>query len=118
SGPAVIEIEDAEPVASPASSPATPVAAVVDPAEMLADELKSAADALAACLSAGDVEMVVRLAGERYLGQLFGSSVPMPREEYIALAQALTPVPTRITQLEAITLVKRGHATALVTHVV
>ena len=117
-GSSAIEIADAESVASPESSPGTPVAVVVDPAKMLADELTAAADALAACLSAGDVEMVVRLAGERYLGQLFGSSVPMPREEYIALAQALTPVPTRIVQLEAVTQIKRGHVTALVTHVV
>jgi hypothetical protein len=116
--PAVIEVEGDRSDDRAERQDATPAAGQAHSDEALAEELTAASDALAACLSAGDVEMVVQLAGERYLGQMFGSSVPMSREEYIAIAHALTPVPTRIVELDAVTLVKRGEATALVTHVV
>jgi hypothetical protein len=117
-GSTVIEIEGDETSRSEEGTAATPVPDETDDAEALVHDLTAASDALAACLSAGEVEMVVQLAGERYLGQLFGSSVPMSREEYLALAGVLTPVPTQIVRLEAVTLVKHGQATALVTHVV
>jgi hypothetical protein len=61
---------------------------------------------------------VTQLASERYLGQLFGSSVPFSREEYLALASELTPIPTRIVAVEDVTLSADDRATALVTQVV
>lgn len=115
--PGVIQIENqrATPVASPA---ATPIAGTADAAATLEGELMAVSEALAACLTAGDVETVVQLAGERYLGQLFGSSVPMAKEEYVALAGELTPLSTRIVGLDQVTPIEEGRATANVIHVV
>ena len=80
----------------PPSPPvATPVQPAADPAELLAEELTAVAESLAACLSTGDAETVTQLAAERYLGQLFGSSVPFSRDEYVAIASELTPIPVR-----------------------
>ena len=116
-GTGVIEIEGQS--ATPATSPAaTPIAPATDPAATLESELMAVSEALAACLSEGDVETVVQLAGERYLGQLFGSSVPMAQEEYRALAGELTPLPTRIVGLDQVTPAEDGRATAIVIHVV
>ena len=87
----IIQIEgEAEPAAATAvSAPvATPVQPAADPAELLAEELTGVAESLAACLSTGDAETVTQLAAERYLGQLFGSSVPFSRDEYVAIASS------------------------------
>ncbi|MFN8592820.1 MAG: hypothetical protein U0031_15275 [Thermomicrobiales bacterium] len=115
-GSNAIEVEGG--TASPVASPPVVTAAPVDPARTLDGDLTAVAEALAACLSAGDAKMVTALAGERYLGQLFGSSVPMSSQEYESIAEELTPVPTRIIDLEEVTPVDSSHATALVTHVV
>ena len=64
--------------------------------QLLTEELTAVAESLAACLSEGDAETVTELAAERYLGQLFGSSVPFSRDDYVAIASELTPIPTRI----------------------
>ena len=112
---AVIEIADDE---TPAGVKATPAAARTDPQALLNSELTAVSEALADCLTAGDVQQVVKLAGERYLGQLFGSSVPMSAEEFVTLASPLTPVPTHVVSLAAVTAVDRNQATATVTHVV
>ncbi|MGH2615421.1 MAG: hypothetical protein ACRDJC_09300 [Thermomicrobiales bacterium] len=119
-GAAIIQVEGEEDaVATPVSSPAaTPVAPAPDPVALLTGELTAVAEALAACLSAGDAEMVTQLAGERYLGQLFGGSVPLPKEEYIAIAQQLTPIPTRIVAVDDVAQAADDQATALVSHVV
>jgi hypothetical protein len=120
----VIQIEGgADAVATPAGSAATPVATasaspVGDSAEMLTGELTAISESLAACLSQGDVETVVQLAGERYLGQLFGSSVPLPAEEYLTIARDLTPVPTRIVSVEEVAANGEDRATAVVTQIV
>jgi uncharacterized cupredoxin-like copper-binding protein len=117
----IIQIEgEAEPAAATAvSAPvATPVQPAADPAELLAEELTGVAESLAACLSAGDAETVTQLAAERYLGQLFGSSVPFSRDEYVAIASELTPIPVRIVSLEEVTPSGDDRATALVTQVV
>jgi hypothetical protein len=105
--------------ATPASLPAaSPVADTTDAAEALTAELTAVSEALAACLSEGDAKSVAELAGERYLGQLFGSSVPLSKESYIAVATGLTPVPTRIVAVEEVTPVSPERATAVVTQVV
>jgi uncharacterized cupredoxin-like copper-binding protein len=120
-GSSIIEIEGAdEPgAATPVSvREATPVQPAPDPVELLGEELTAVAESLAACLSTGDAETVTELAAERYLGQLFGSSVPFSRDEYVAIASELTPVPTRIVSLEDVTLSDDDRATALVTQVV
>ena len=103
------------PLATPA---ATPVQPTPDPVEVLAEELTAVSESLAACLSEGDAETVTELAAERYLGQLFGSSVPFSREDYLAIASELTPIPTRIVSLEDVTRSGDDRATALVTQIV
>jgi uncharacterized cupredoxin-like copper-binding protein len=83
----------------------------------LSEELTAVTESLAACLSAGDAETVTQLAAERYLGQLFGSSVPFSRDEYVAIASQLTPIPTRIIGVEDATRSGDNRATAVVTQV-
>jgi hypothetical protein len=119
-GSSIIQVEgEAAPAATAISAPvATPVQPAPDPVALLAEELTAVAESLAACLSAGDVEAVTQLATERYLGQLFGSSVPFSKDEYVAIASELTPVPVRIVSLEDVTPDGDDRATALVTQVV
>ena len=120
-GSSIIQVEDgAEPAAATAvSTPAaTPVQPAPDPVALLAEELTAVAESLAACLTEGDAEAVTQLAAERYLGQLFGSSVPFSRDEYVAIASGLTPIPVRIVSLEEVTPAGDDRATALVTQVV
>jgi hypothetical protein len=103
----------------PTSPQATPVAELPpDPVALLRDELTAVSEALAACLSAGDVQTVTELAGERYLGQLFGSSVPFSAADYVAIAAELTPLPTRIVALSEVAQPAADRATATVTQVV
>jgi len=114
-----VEGEDEPVAATPVSDRvATPVQPAPDPAALLSQELTAVAESLAACLSAGDAETVTQLAAERYLGQLFGSSVPFSRDEYVAIASQLTPVPTRIMSVEDVTPSGDDRATAVVTQVV
>ena len=118
-----VEGEDEAPAATAVSlAVATPVATPVqptpDPIEVLAEELTAISESLATCLSEGDAETVTQLASERYLGQLFGSSVPFSREDYLALASELTPIPTRIVSVEDVALSGDDRAMALVTQVV
>ena len=120
-GSSIIEVEgEDEPAAATPISVrvATPVAPAVDPVELLNEELMAVAESLAACLSTGDAGTVTELAAERYLGQLFGSSVPFSRDDYVTLAAGLTPVPTRIVSLEDVAPSGDDRATALVTQVV
>jgi uncharacterized cupredoxin-like copper-binding protein len=114
-----VEGEDEPELATPVSARvATPVQPAPDPAALLSAELTAVAESLAACLSAGDAETVTQLAAERYLGQLFGSSVPFSRDEYVAIASQLTPVPTRIISVEDVSPSGDDRATAVVTQVV
>src|SRR5215207_7855801 len=120
-GSSIIQIEDEdEPAgATPVSvRVATPVQQAPDPVEIRGEELTAVAESLAACLSTGDAETVTQLAAERYLGQLFGSSVPFSREQYEAIASELTPIPVRIVSLEDVTPSSDDRATALVTQIV
>src|SRR5215213_11829651 len=119
-GFSIIQIEDGdEPAATPVSvRVATPVQPAPDPAALLSEELTAVAESLAACLSAGDAETVTELAAERYLGQLFGSSVPFSKDEYVAIASELTPIPTRIVNVEDVVPSGDDRATAVVTQVV
>lgn len=114
-GAAIIQVEGQAATPAPA---ATPIAPTPEPAATLTQELTAVSEALAACLSAGDVETVVELAGERYLGQIFGGSVPLPAEEYIALASQLTPIPTRIVSVEDAAQNGDDRATAVVAQIV
>lgn len=114
-----VEGQDEPAAATAVASPvATPVKPAPDPSELLDRELTAVAESLAACLSKGDTETVTQLAAERYLGQLFGSSVPFSRDQYEAIASELTPVPVRIVSLEDVTLSGDDRATALVTQIV
>jgi hypothetical protein len=114
-----VEGEDEPELATPVSTRvATPVQGAPDPAALLSAELTAVAESLAACLSAGDAETVTQLAAERYLGQLFGSSVPFSRDEYVAIASQLTPISTRIISVEDVTPSGDDLATAVVTQVV
>ena len=120
-GSSIIQIEgEGEPAAAAAvSTPvATPVQPAPDPVTLLTEELTAVGGSLAACLTEGDAETVTQLAAERYLGQLFGSSVPFSQDEYVAIASKLTPIPTRIVSLEDATSAGDDRATALVTQVV
>lgn len=111
--------ERATPAALPVvTNDATPVAEPTATDAALSNELTAVAEAIAACLTEGDAETVTKLADERYLGQLFGSSVPLSAEDYIAIAKALTPIPTRIVSLDAVTQGDVDRATATVTQVV
>ena len=118
-GAAIIQVEGQEGTPAAEAAPAaTPVAPTPDPADVLAGELTAVAEALAACLTDGEVETVVELAGERFLGQMYGGSVPLSAEEYIALAGQLTPVPVRIASVDEVAADGEDGATAVVTHVV
>lgn len=115
----IIQVENAVPNATPTTLPAaTPVAAAPDPLDVLADELTAAAESLAACLTDGNARAVTELAGERYLGQIFGSSVPLSAADYRAIASELSPVPTRILAVEEVARPADDQATAIVTQVV
>lgn len=115
---AVIAIEG-EAESTPGALPlATPIATPAAARDILHDELSATANALAACLSEGDSATVIELAGERYLGQLFGSSVPLSASDYQAIAAGLRPVPVRIASVEEATLTDNDRATAVVTQVV
>jgi uncharacterized cupredoxin-like copper-binding protein len=110
-----IEIEVATPASLPLASPvATPVAEI-DP---LADEIQDAAEQLAACLTENDAEAVVQLASERYLGQLFGSSVPLSASDFISIARSVSPTPVRIVSVEDVTREEDDRVVATVTQVV
>jgi hypothetical protein len=116
-GPGIIQIEGTAP-ATPASLPAATPIAALEPAEALKQELTAVSEALAACLSAGKSDTIVALAGERYLGQLFGSSVPMSKQEYVASMSGVPPVPTRIVSVTDVVAGADGRATANVTQIV
>jgi hypothetical protein len=119
SGSSIIQIEGEADAATPVSLPvATPVAPAPDSLAVLTTELTAVSESLASCLSAGDAEAVTDLAGERYLGQIFGSSVPLSKEDYVAIASELRPVPTRILSLEEVAQAADDRATAIVTQVV
>jgi hypothetical protein len=114
-----VQSEASQTPATPATLPvASPAANGTDSTAALNAELTAVSEALAACLSAGDAEMVAELAGERFLGQLFGSSVPLAKESYVAVAAGLTPVPTQIVAVEEVMSVSPERATAVVTQVV
>lgn len=117
-GSAIIQVEGDDAATAVALPAATPVPPAPDPIAVLTRELTAVSEALAACLSEGDAETVTALAGERYLGQLFGVSVSLSAEEYITIADQLTPVPTRIIALEDVDQVAADRATAVVTQVV
>ena len=119
-GFSIIQVQgEDEPAATPVSvRVATPVQPAPDPAALLSEELTAVAESLAACLSAGDAETVTELAAERYLGQLFGSSVPFSKDDYVAIASQLRPIPTRIMSVEDVTPSGDDRATAVVTQVV
>lgn len=122
-GAGVIEIEtgtDAETAAAtPSALPmASPVATPVAEPEALADAITSTAEQLAACLSENEAAAVVQLASERYLGQLFGSSVPLSVEDFLSISQSVSPTPVRIVSVEDVTQTAEDRATATVTQVV
>lgn len=96
---------------------ATPVA-TADPLAPLTAELTEVTYALAACLSEGEAELVATLATERYLGQLYGGDQPLPRDDYLALAAELDPVPTEIRAVTDVATDGDDRATAAVTSVV
>ncbi|MCA9878946.1 MAG: hypothetical protein KC442_14235 [Thermomicrobiales bacterium] len=121
-GAGVIEIEigTAQPAAAtPSALPmASPVATPVAETDALAEEITSTAEQLAACLSENEAAAVVQLASERYLGQLFGSSVPLSVDDFLAISQSISPTPVRIVSVEDVARTAEDRATATVTQVV
>ncbi|MFN8677356.1 MAG: hypothetical protein U0Z70_13365 [Thermomicrobiales bacterium] len=110
-----IELEAATPSTLPLASPAaTPVAT----RDALADDITHTAEQLAACLSDNNAAAVVQLASERYLGQLFGSSVPLSVDDFISISQSISATPVRIVSVEDVTPSADDRATATVTQVV
>jgi uncharacterized cupredoxin-like copper-binding protein len=110
-----IDVEAATPSALPLASPvATPVAGN----DALSDEITHTAEQLAACLSENDAAAVVQLASERYLGQLFGSSVPLSVDDFISISQSISATPVRIVSVEDVTRSEDDRVTATVTQVV
>jgi hypothetical protein len=110
-----IEIAAATPSSLPLASPvATPVAGT----DALAEALTYTAEQLAACLSDNDAAAVVQLASERYLGQLFGSSVPLSVDDFISISQSISATPVRIVSVDDVTESGDDRATATVTQVV
>ncbi|MDQ3693350.1 MAG: hypothetical protein M3464_06960 [Chloroflexota bacterium] len=102
----------------PAVTPAATPIPTPDPLVPLTAELTAVARALAACLSAGEAELVSTLATERYLGQLYGGDTPLPRDDYLALAADLDPIPTVIRAVQDVVAEGDDRATAEVTSVV
>ena len=92
--------------------------AAADPEAALAAELTAVAEALAACFSEGRAPVIATLATERYLGQLYGGGVPLPREDYLALAPDLDRVPMLIRSVRDVRREEDGSATAEVVSVV
>ncbi|MFT4038447.1 MAG: hypothetical protein QM692_09725 [Thermomicrobiales bacterium] len=112
---ATISIASPTPASLPLASPqATPLA----PTATLATEVTETAEQVAACLSENDSAAVVQLASERYLGQLFGSSVPLSVDDFISISQSISPTPMRIVSVEDVTQTGNDRATAMVTYVV
>jgi hypothetical protein len=110
-----IELEGATPSALPLASPvATPIAGI----DALSDDITHTAEQLAACLTENDAAAVVQLASERYLGQLFGSSVPLSVDDYISISQNISATPVRIVSVEDVTQGENDRVTATVTQVV
>ncbi len=104
--------------ADPAPSPAgaSPGTIPVDPAT--AAELEATVRALAACLSAGESDVVADLASERYLGILAGIGEPLTAEEYAALVADLPVLPVTVRSVSGATIDPSGVATAEVTYVI
>lgn len=110
-----IVAEAATPNSLPLASPvATPVAAN----DTLAADITHTAEQLAACLSENDAAAVVQLASERYLGQLFGSSVPLSVDDFISISQSISATPVRIVSVDDIAPGEHDRVTATVTQVV
>src|SRR5690349_6130818 len=110
-----IDLEAATPSSLPLASPvATPVAGN----DTLSDEITQTAEQVAACLSENDAAAVVQLASERYLGQLFGSSVPLSVDDFISISQSISATPVRILSVEDVTRSGDDRVTATVTQVV
>lgn len=110
-----IVVEAATPNSLPLASPAaTPVAAN----DTLAADITRTAEQLAACLSENDAAAVVQLASERYLGQLFGSSVPLSVDDFISISQSISATPVRIVSIDDIMPGDNDRVTATVTQVV
>lgn len=110
-----IQREDGTP--RPILEPTPTGAPAEDPLGPVTTELTEVAHALAACLTEGDAELVSTLATERYLGQLYGSTTPISRDDYLALAPELDPVETRIQDVTNV-MVDDDRATADVTTVI
>lgn len=114
-GAGAISIASPTPASLPLASPqATPIA----PPATLAAEVTETAEQVAACLSENDSAAVVQLASERYLGQLFGSSVPLSVDDFISISQSISPTPVRIVSVADVTQTGNDRATATVTQVV
>jgi hypothetical protein len=109
------DIAAATPSTLPLASPvATPVAGI----DSLSDDITHTAEQLAACLSDNNAAAVVQLASERYLGQLFGSSVPLSVDDFISISQSISATPVRIVSVEDVTQSADDRVTATVTQIV
>ncbi|MDP9357783.1 MAG: hypothetical protein M3R02_21345 [Chloroflexota bacterium] len=101
---------------TPPPAAASPGIAAVDATTAAA--LEATARALAACLSAGETDVVAELASEQYLGVLAGVGEPLTGEEYAALAADLPVVPVTVRSVSGAEIDPSGAATAEVVYVV
>ena len=116
---------DDTPAATPASGERTiPVvfiggdgessdAAATDP---IAQDLEAASTAITGCLSVGQYDTLVQIAGDDYLGQLIGLGAPVTADEFIILAPMLPEVPYQLISVENATRTSDTTATADVTY--
>ena len=93
--------------------------ATPDPeAQALQIDIERVVDALAACLSAGQHDVVAELATDRYLGVLAGTGGVLTDESYVALAQALPTVAVTIRSIADVRREGANGASADVVYVV
>lgn len=109
--------------ATPAAGPAIPVSfldatpqAGTSVADVLTRDLQAAATAIAGCLSDGQYDMLVRITGDTYRGQLVGAGFPLTASEFTIVAGAMPDVPYQILRVENVTLTSDTTATAEVTY--
>lgn len=88
-------------------------ASAMDP---LAQDLEAASTAITGCLSDGQYDTLVQIAGDEYLGQLIGLGAPVTADEFIVLAPMLPEVAYQLISVENAQRTSDTTATADVTY--
>ena len=104
----------ASPIASPVASPViSPMASPM--ADPLATDLEAVVTSLFGCLNERKYETYAQVTSDVWRGGLFGSSQRLPADQFVALAQTLPEVDTRLVSLDAVERVDADTAHAEVT---